>query len=129
MKRLGAAILHIELTFSAFSKFLVNMGRYKDLSDSNKGQIVIARWLGQSISDMARFVRCSQSVMIPTNSSPRRKKHDRQTRCSAAKTHQYKIWMKAKLSDTNEQKSYWEKSQMNVKCHNIQYIEPCCNLI
>jgi len=32
------------------------IGRYKDLSDFDKGQIVMVRRLGQSITEMARHV-------------------------------------------------------------------------
>ena len=42
------------------------MGRSEDLSDFDKGQIVMARRLGQSISEMARLVGCSQSAVVST---------------------------------------------------------------
>ena len=42
------------------------MGRSKDLSDFDKGQIVMARRLGQSISETARLVRCSRSAVVST---------------------------------------------------------------
>jgi len=40
------------------------MGRNKDVSDFDKGQIVMARQLGQSISETARLVCCSQSAVV-----------------------------------------------------------------
>ena len=39
------------------------MGKYKDLSESDKGQTVTARRLGQSISKTAALVGCSQSAV------------------------------------------------------------------
>ena len=42
------------------------MSRSKDLSDFDKGQIVTARRLGQSISETARLVGCSQSAVLST---------------------------------------------------------------
>ena len=42
------------------------MGRSKDLSDFDKSQIVMARRLGQSISEMARLVGCSRSAVVST---------------------------------------------------------------
>uniref|UniRef100_A0AAQ5X0U1 Transposase Tc1-like domain-containing protein n=1 Tax=Amphiprion ocellaris TaxID=80972 RepID=A0AAQ5X0U1_AMPOC len=40
------------------------MGKRKDLSDYNKGQIVMARRLGQSISQTAALVGCSRSSVV-----------------------------------------------------------------
>jgi len=40
------------------------MGRNKDLSDFHKGQIVLARRLGQSISETTRLVGCSWSAVV-----------------------------------------------------------------
>ncbi|MBN3311017.1 TXIP1 protein, partial [Amia calva] len=42
------------------------MGKRKDLSDSDKGQIVMARRLGQSISKTAALVGCSRSAVVST---------------------------------------------------------------
>ena len=42
------------------------MGRSKDLSGFEKGQIVMARRLGQSISETARLVGCSRSAVVNT---------------------------------------------------------------
>uniref|UniRef100_A0AAY5KPB9 Tc1-like transposase DDE domain-containing protein n=1 Tax=Esox lucius TaxID=8010 RepID=A0AAY5KPB9_ESOLU len=42
------------------------MGRSKDLSDFDKGQIVMARRLGQSISETAGLVGCSRSTVVST---------------------------------------------------------------
>ena len=64
------------------------MGKCKDLSDFDKGQIVMARWLGQSISKIAALVRCSWSAVVSTyqkwskegKAKNRRKGHDRGTR-------------------------------------------------
>ncbi|KAJ8276573.1 hypothetical protein COCON_G00083250, partial [Conger conger] len=42
------------------------MGRGKDLSDSEKGQIVMARRLGRSISETAKLVGCSRSAVVST---------------------------------------------------------------
>ena len=42
------------------------MGRSKDLSDFSKGQIVMARLLGQSISETARLVGCSRLAVVST---------------------------------------------------------------
>ena len=42
------------------------MGRSKDLSDFDKGQIVMASRLGQSISETARLVGCSRSAVEST---------------------------------------------------------------
>ena len=42
------------------------MGRSKDLSNFDKGQIVMARRLGQSIFETARLVGCSQSAVVST---------------------------------------------------------------
>ena len=38
------------------------MGNHKDLSDFDKGQIVMVEWLSQSISKTARLVECSGVV-------------------------------------------------------------------
>ena len=43
------------------------MGKRKDLSNFDKGQIVMARRLGQSISKTAAFVGCSQSAVADTH--------------------------------------------------------------
>ncbi len=40
------------------------MGKRKDLSEFDKGQIVMARQLGQSISKTAALVGCSQSAVV-----------------------------------------------------------------
>ena len=40
------------------------MGRSKDLSNFDKGQIVMARQLDQSIAETARLVGCSRSVVV-----------------------------------------------------------------
>ncbi|KAG9346225.1 hypothetical protein JZ751_008050 [Albula glossodonta] len=42
------------------------MGKRKDLSDFDKGQIVMARRLGQSISKTAALVGCSRSAVVST---------------------------------------------------------------
>ena len=42
------------------------MGRSKDLSDFDKGQIVMARRLGQSISETERLVECPWSGVVNT---------------------------------------------------------------
>ncbi|KAK3535224.1 hypothetical protein QTP70_004783 [Hemibagrus guttatus] len=42
------------------------MGKHKDLSESDKGQIVMARRLDQSISKTAAFVGCSRSAVVST---------------------------------------------------------------
>ena len=42
------------------------MGKAADLSDFNKGQIVMARRLGTSISETARLVGCSRAVVVST---------------------------------------------------------------
>uniref|UniRef100_A0A3Q3JTD4 Transposase Tc1-like domain-containing protein n=1 Tax=Monopterus albus TaxID=43700 RepID=A0A3Q3JTD4_MONAL len=42
------------------------MGKCKDLSDFVKGQIVMARRLGQSISETAGLVGCSRSAVVST---------------------------------------------------------------
>ncbi|XP_078270264.1 uncharacterized protein LOC144601758 isoform X2 [Rhinoraja longicauda] len=43
---------------------LGEMGRSEDLSDFDKGQIGMAIQLGQSISETARLVGCSQSAVV-----------------------------------------------------------------
>ncbi|KAK1890463.1 Resolvase [Dissostichus eleginoides] len=40
------------------------MGKRKDVSDFDKGQIVMARRLGQGISKTAALVGCSQSAVV-----------------------------------------------------------------
>ena len=40
------------------------MGKHKDLSEFDKGQIVMARRLGQSISKTAALVGCSRSAVV-----------------------------------------------------------------
>ena len=40
------------------------MNKRKDLSEFDKGQIVMARQLGQSISKTAALVGCSQSAVV-----------------------------------------------------------------
>ena len=40
------------------------MGKRKDVSDFDKGQIVMARRLGQSISKTAALVGCSRSAVV-----------------------------------------------------------------
>ncbi|ROL52454.1 hypothetical protein DPX16_6138 [Anabarilius grahami] len=40
------------------------MGKRKDLSEFDKGQIVMARRLGQSISKNAALVGCSRSAVV-----------------------------------------------------------------
>lgn len=56
--------------FMLFSEFHVleagKMCRRKYLSDLDKGQIVMAKQLGQSISKMARLVECSQYAAVST---------------------------------------------------------------
>lgn len=42
------------------------MGKCKDLSDFERGQIVMARRLGQSISQTAKLVGCSRSAVVST---------------------------------------------------------------
>ena len=42
------------------------MGQRKDVSDFDKGQIVMARRLGQSISRTAALVGCSRSAVVRT---------------------------------------------------------------
>ncbi|KAM4738727.1 uncharacterized protein FYW61_003426 isoform 1-T3 [Anableps anableps] len=42
------------------------MGKGKDLSDFEKGQIVMARRLGQSISKTASIVGCSRAAVVST---------------------------------------------------------------
>ncbi len=48
------------------------MGKRKDLSEFDKGQIVMARRLGQSISKTAALVGCSQSAVVSIKSAPRK---------------------------------------------------------
>ena len=43
------------------------MGKRKDLSDFGKGQIVMARGLGQSISKTTGLVGCSQYAVVRTD--------------------------------------------------------------
>ncbi len=40
------------------------MGKRKDLSEFDMGQIVMARWLGQNISKTAALVGCSRSAVV-----------------------------------------------------------------
>lgn len=40
------------------------MGKSKDLSDSDKGLIVVARWLGQSILKMAGLRKRSKEAQL-----------------------------------------------------------------
>ncbi|ROL33036.1 hypothetical protein DPX16_5931 [Anabarilius grahami] len=40
------------------------MGKRKDLSEFDKGQIVMARRLGQSVSKTAALVGCSRSAVV-----------------------------------------------------------------
>ncbi|ROI15486.1 hypothetical protein DPX16_13038 [Anabarilius grahami] len=40
------------------------MGKNKDLSDFDKGQIYMARRLGQSVSEAAKLVDCSRSAVV-----------------------------------------------------------------
>ncbi|ROJ94863.1 hypothetical protein DPX16_8067 [Anabarilius grahami] len=40
------------------------MGKRKDLSEFDKGQIVMARRLGQNISKTAALVGCSRSAVV-----------------------------------------------------------------
>ena len=40
------------------------MGKHKDLSEFDKGQIVMARRLGQSISKTAVLVGCSRAAVV-----------------------------------------------------------------
>ena len=47
-------------------KWAGEMGRNKDLSDFDKGQIVMTRRLGQSIPETARLVGCSRSEVVST---------------------------------------------------------------
>ncbi|KAF7656892.1 hypothetical protein LDENG_00035110 [Lucifuga dentata] len=42
------------------------MDKHKDLSDFDKGQIVMARRLGQNISKTAALVGCSLSAVVST---------------------------------------------------------------
>ncbi|GFX14712.1 transposable element Tc1 transposase [Trichonephila clavipes] len=42
------------------------MGKVADLSDFDRGQIVMAQWLGTSISETARLVGCSGSTVVST---------------------------------------------------------------
>lgn len=42
------------------------MGRDKDLTDFDKGQLILARQLDQNISGTVKFVGCSQSDMDST---------------------------------------------------------------
>lgn len=42
------------------------MGKHKDLSNFDKGQIVMAGRSGQSISRTAGFVGCSRSAVVDT---------------------------------------------------------------
>ncbi|ROL42707.1 hypothetical protein DPX16_14114 [Anabarilius grahami] len=82
----------------------VEMGRNKDLSDFDKGQIVMARRLGQSISEMARPV-VSSGENLPsvvrggTN-------HKWGKGCWAAKAHQCTRALKAIPSGPSQQKVY-----------------------
>ena len=40
------------------------MGKHKDLSEFDKGQIVMARRLGHSISKTAALMGCSKSAVV-----------------------------------------------------------------
>ncbi|GBM17498.1 hypothetical protein AVEN_193783-1 [Araneus ventricosus] len=40
------------------------MGKAADLSEFDRGQIVMARRLGTSITETARLVRCSRSAVV-----------------------------------------------------------------
>ncbi|GFU99535.1 HTH_Tnp_Tc3_2 domain-containing protein [Trichonephila clavipes] len=51
---------------SFFHLFLCVMGKAADLSDFDRGQIVMARRLGTSISETARLVSCSRSTVVST---------------------------------------------------------------
>ncbi|XP_042903926.1 uncharacterized protein [Parasteatoda tepidariorum] len=51
---------------SFFHLFLCVMGKAADLSDFDRGQIVMARILGTSISETARLVGCSRSTVVST---------------------------------------------------------------
>ncbi|GFT02692.1 transposable element Tcb1 transposase [Trichonephila clavipes] len=42
------------------------MGKAADLSDFDRGQIVMARRLGTSISETARLLGCSRSTVVST---------------------------------------------------------------
>lgn len=42
----------------------VECGRNGQVEDFNKGQIIMARWLHQSISKMARLVGCSKEAVV-----------------------------------------------------------------
>lgn len=42
------------------------MGKHKDLSDHDEGQIVMAKQLGQSISQKKGLVGCSQYAVVST---------------------------------------------------------------
>ncbi|GFX94857.1 uncharacterized protein TNCV_2379301 [Trichonephila clavipes] len=42
------------------------MGKVADLSDFDRGQIVMARRLGTSISEIAQLVGCSRSTVVST---------------------------------------------------------------
>ena len=110
------------------------MGRSKDLRDFDKGQIVMARRLGQSISETARLVGCSRSAVVSTyRSGPRRDKPQTGDRVLGAQgssmrkgNEGYPIW-----SELTEG-LLWHKSQKILMvvtggmCHNPQCIAPCC---
>ncbi|GFX09604.1 HTH_Tnp_Tc3_2 domain-containing protein [Trichonephila clavipes] len=51
---------------SFFHLLLCVMGKVADLSDFDRGQIVMARRLGTSISETAQLLGCSQSTVVST---------------------------------------------------------------
>ncbi|GFY05631.1 uncharacterized protein TNCV_4402981 [Trichonephila clavipes] len=53
----------LESEESFFHLFLCVMGNAADLSDFDKGQIVMARRLGTNISETARLMGCSRSTV------------------------------------------------------------------
>ena len=52
------------------------MGKRKDASDFDKGQIVMVRRLGQCISKTAAIVGCSRSAVVSTTGTWAAKAHN-----------------------------------------------------
>ena len=108
------------------------IGRSKDLSDFDTGQIVMARRLGQSISETARLVGCSRSAVMSTYRqwSEEGQTGDRVLGAQGSSMREgnegYPVW-----SEPTEG-LLWHNSQkilmvvMGGMCHNPQCITPCC---